>query len=184
MKVTDRATLVGNTTRGAGHFGGLRPFADGALEVFLPVGRTFDPATGWDWEGTGIEPDVDVPAEQALQAALTDLGVDPNLAAGVSPQGGRLPAASVRRLNPDGPSYGIGIMPPRGGETYIEVMMVQANAVAAAAGVQQGDRIVAMNGTSIADMDRSAVIKALKSPQLDLEILRSGEKIDFQLAFE
>jgi S1-C subfamily serine protease len=75
-------------------------------------------------------------------------------------------------------------MPPRGGETFIEVMMVPENAVAATAGIQRGDRIVAMNGTSVADMDRAAVIKALKSPQLALEVLRSGDKLEFQLALE
>ena len=75
-------------------------------------------------------------------------------------------------------------MPPRGGETFIEVLMVPENTVAAAAGIQQGDRIVAMNGTSVADMDRAAIVKALKAPQLALEILRSGEKSNVQLALE
>ncbi len=63
-------------------------------------------------------------------------------------------------------------------------MMVKENAVAATAGVQQGDRIVAMNGTAVADMDQATVIEALKSPQLALEILRSGEKFNVQLALE
>lgn len=184
LKVTDRATLIGNTTRGAGHFGDPRQFAGGSLEVFVPVGRTYDPATGQDWERVGIEPDVAVPADQALQAALTDLGVDPGLAAGISPQGRRSPAVAVRNLNPGRKGYGLGMMPPRGGETFIEVLMVPENTVAAAAGIQQGDRIVAMNGTSVADMDRAAIVKALKAPQLALEILRSGEKSNVQLALE
>jgi C-terminal processing protease CtpA/Prc len=184
LKVTDRATLVGNTTRGAGHFGGLRPFAGGSLEVFLPVGRTYDPATGWDWEGDGIVPDIAAPADRALQVALTELGVDPGLAASVSPQGERSPAAAVRKLNPGGKSYGLGIVPPRGGDTFIEVMMVRANAAADTAGIQRGDRIVAMNGTSIADMNQAAVVEALQSPQLALDILRSGEQFEVQLALE
>lgn len=184
LKVTDRATLIGNTTRGAGHFGDPRTFADGSLEVFVPVGRTYDPATGKDWERTGIEPDVAVPADQALQAALTDLGVDPDLAAGLSPQGRSSPAVAVRDVNSGRKGYGLGIMPPRGGETFIEVMMVRENGVAAAAGIKQGDRIVAINGTSLADLDRAALIKALRSPQLALQVLRSGEKFEFQLELE
>jgi C-terminal processing protease CtpA/Prc len=184
LKVTDRATLIGKTTRGAGHFGGLRPFAGGSLNVFLPVGRTYDPTTGKDWESVGVEPDIDVPADQALQVALTDLGVDPSLAANISSQRERSPATAVRKLNPGDRGYGLGIMPPRSGDTFIEVMMVQADGVAAAAGVQRGDRIAAMNGTGVADMDQATVIKALQSPQLALEILRSGEKFQFQLAFE
>ena len=31
---------------------------------------TFDPATGKSWEGTGVAPDVAVPADQALAKAL------------------------------------------------------------------------------------------------------------------
>jgi hypothetical protein len=40
------------------------------LEVFLPMGRTFDPATGTDWEGAGVLPDVLTPADKALDVAL------------------------------------------------------------------------------------------------------------------
>jgi predicted metalloprotease with PDZ domain len=76
---------------------------------------------------------------------LADLGVDPSLAANISPQAGRSPGIAARRVNPGGPGYGLGVMPPRGGETFIDVLMVQENAVAARAGVQKGDRIVAMS---------------------------------------
>jgi C-terminal processing protease CtpA/Prc len=38
--------------------------------AFIPVGRTFDPDTGKDWEGVGVLPDVEVPADQALDTAL------------------------------------------------------------------------------------------------------------------
>ncbi len=74
MKVTHRATLVGEPTAGANHFGGQVDLP-GGLAVFLPVGRTYDPATGKDWEGDGVAPDVAVPKEQALEWALTDLGL-------------------------------------------------------------------------------------------------------------
>lgn len=69
FKRTHRATLVGEHTAGANHFGGEEPVGAG-LEVWLPVGRTIDPDTGKDWEGTGILPDVEVPADQALETAL------------------------------------------------------------------------------------------------------------------
>jgi C-terminal processing protease CtpA/Prc len=70
FKRTHRATLVGETTAGGNHFGGVERIGAG-LAVFLPVGRTFDPDTGWDWEGVGIAPDVATPAADALDAALT-----------------------------------------------------------------------------------------------------------------
>jgi C-terminal processing protease CtpA/Prc len=69
FKRTRRATLVGETTRGAGHFGGLEPIGD-RFAAFIPVGRTYDPDTNWDWEGKGVAPDVAVPTDEALARAL------------------------------------------------------------------------------------------------------------------
>ena len=43
--------------------------------AFIPVGRTFDPDTGESWEGTGVKPDVAVPADKALGEALKLAGV-------------------------------------------------------------------------------------------------------------
>jgi C-terminal processing protease CtpA/Prc len=69
LKRTHRATLVGETTRGAGHYGGVIPIGK-RFAAFIPVGRTYDPETNWDWEGKGVSPDVAVPADQALDKAL------------------------------------------------------------------------------------------------------------------
>jgi hypothetical protein len=69
LKLTHRGTLVGEHTRGMDHFGNFLPLGEG-LEVFLPMGRTFDPATGKDWEGAGVLPDVLTPADKALDVAL------------------------------------------------------------------------------------------------------------------
>ncbi len=74
MKATRRATLVGEPTAGANHFGGQLELP-GGLVAFLPVRRTYDPATGRDWEGDGVAPDVAVPKEAALEWALADLGL-------------------------------------------------------------------------------------------------------------
>jgi C-terminal processing protease CtpA/Prc len=69
LKSTGRATVVGATTRGAGHFVNFHDFGDG-FSVVLPIGRTFDPATGEDWEGDGIAPDVVVDPQEAEAVAL------------------------------------------------------------------------------------------------------------------
>jgi C-terminal processing protease CtpA/Prc len=69
LKRTHRAVLVGETTRGAGHYGGVIPIGK-RFAAFIPVGRTYDPDTNLDWEGVGVKPDVDVPADQALDKAL------------------------------------------------------------------------------------------------------------------
>ena len=73
LKRTHRATLIGETTTGAGHYGRMIDF--GGYAAFVPFGRTFDPDNDWDWEGRGVPPDVSVPADQALDEALRRLGV-------------------------------------------------------------------------------------------------------------
>jgi len=68
LKRTGRATLIGETTYGAGHFG--MPVQAGRFGIFIPSGRTYDPDTGAGWEATGVAPHVPVPADAALDKAL------------------------------------------------------------------------------------------------------------------
>lgn len=68
LKTTGRGTLVGQTTRGMDHFGRFVPIGQG-LKCFTPVGRSFDPRTGKDWEGVGVVPDVAAPPDAALAVA-------------------------------------------------------------------------------------------------------------------
>ena len=74
LKQTGRATVIGRATAGANHFGGDQDLG-GGYSVFLPVGRSYDPKTGKDWEGVGILPDIDVAPEQALVIALNQAGL-------------------------------------------------------------------------------------------------------------
>lgn len=76
MKHTHRGVLVGAPTAGANHFGRGEELG-GGYTAFIPVGRTYDPDTGEDWEGAGVQPDIAVPPAEALVRALTDLGVAP-----------------------------------------------------------------------------------------------------------
>lgn len=76
LKRTGRATLIGEGTAGAGHYGGMEPLdKDFTYAAFIPVGRTFDPDTGEGWEGVGVQPDLAVPADQALDEALKRAGL-------------------------------------------------------------------------------------------------------------
>ena len=75
LKRTGRAKLIGETTAGAGHYGGRNPLGE-RFAVFIPVGRTYDPETGEGWEGKGVAPDVAVPATDALARALQMAGVE------------------------------------------------------------------------------------------------------------
>jgi len=75
MKHTHRGTLVGSATGGANHFGRGEELG-GGFRAFIPVGRTYDPLTGRDWEGDGVQPDIAVAPADALVRVLTDLGVE------------------------------------------------------------------------------------------------------------
>lgn len=62
-------TLVGQTTAGAANNDTGFPVAPGFV-VSISTGRTVHPATGTNWEGVGVPPDVDVPADKALDQAM------------------------------------------------------------------------------------------------------------------
>ncbi|WP_225204590.1 S41 family peptidase [Novosphingobium huizhouense] len=94
MKSTRRATIVGEATAGANHFGYGLDLPNG-FSTFVPVGRTFDPATGKDWEGAGIAPDIAVPAREALATVLVREGVPRAQAQAVSDA--LMPAAPMTR---------------------------------------------------------------------------------------
>ncbi|WP_406443439.1 S41 family peptidase [Streptomyces sp. NBC_01613] len=65
-----RATVVGETTRGGAHpREGWTVHPN--LEATIPVGRSINPVSRTNWEGTGVLPDVPCPAPDALDRALT-----------------------------------------------------------------------------------------------------------------
>ena len=63
-----RATLIGEASAGAAH-PVTKELVRGVFDVRLPYGRPINPVTGSDWEGTGVAPDIAVPAEEALKTA-------------------------------------------------------------------------------------------------------------------
>jgi C-terminal processing protease CtpA/Prc len=66
-----RATIVGETSGGGAHPGGVRRIND-HFGIWVPSGRAINPITKTNWEGTGVEPDIKVDAKQALKAAHLD----------------------------------------------------------------------------------------------------------------
>jgi hypothetical protein len=68
LKNQKRATIVGETTGGGAHPVAPHPVADYFM-VGVPFAKSLDPVTKTNWEGTGVEPDVKVPAAGALEAA-------------------------------------------------------------------------------------------------------------------
>jgi C-terminal processing protease CtpA/Prc len=97
IKRTGRATLIGETTAGAGNFGG-RIELPGGYSAFVPSGRTFDPDTDKGWDGVGVAPDVATPAAGALTEALVRAGVEPARAAALAEA--YKPTGSMERRKP------------------------------------------------------------------------------------
>lgn len=68
LKNLERATIVGETTGGGAHPGGVRRITD-HFGIWLPNGRAINPITKTNWEGVGIQPHIPVPAADAMRAA-------------------------------------------------------------------------------------------------------------------
>ena len=82
LRQMGRATVVGERTRGGAHpRRGFRVHPH--LEATIPVARAVSPLTGGNWEGTGVEPDVPVPAADAPRTAYR-LAREAVLAAGTA----------------------------------------------------------------------------------------------------
>jgi hypothetical protein len=71
MQSRKRATLIGEPTKGGAHsvdvFG-----IDDQFEFYISTERAISPVTGGNWEGTGVIPDIRVPAAAALDAAVVE----------------------------------------------------------------------------------------------------------------
>ena len=68
LKNLKRATLIGETTGGGAHpVNGHR--IDDHFMIGVPFARAINPISKTNWEGTGVEPDVKVPAADALATA-------------------------------------------------------------------------------------------------------------------
>ena len=70
LKNLKRATIVGETTGGGANPGGMARLS-AHFEMFVPSGRAINPITKTNWEGTGVEPDVEIEEEKALEKAHT-----------------------------------------------------------------------------------------------------------------
>lgn len=68
MKKLGRATLIGERTAGGAHPVARKPVNDDFF-VQVPIGQIRDPVDHGDFEGTGVQPDIQSPSIQALPLA-------------------------------------------------------------------------------------------------------------------
>ena len=83
LKNLKRATIVGETTGGGAHPVNGYIVAD-YFQLVVPISEAINPITHTNWEGTGVLPDVKVPAANALNVAEQLATKDIQAAAAVS----------------------------------------------------------------------------------------------------
>lgn len=69
LKNLKRGTIIGETTDDGAHPVEGRIFENLNVAMSVPFGRAVNSITGTNWEGTGVEPDLKVPADHALLVA-------------------------------------------------------------------------------------------------------------------
>lgn len=70
LKNLKRATIMGETSAGgANPRSGYPVINNQHFIVFVPTGRAISPITKTNWEGTGVKPHIEMPAELALKTA-------------------------------------------------------------------------------------------------------------------
>jgi len=67
-----RATIIGETTGGGAHDTDAYNLFDLGIELRIPHARAVNPISGTNWEGTGVKPDIECPAAEALDIAYLD----------------------------------------------------------------------------------------------------------------
>ncbi|MEO0339961.1 MAG: S41 family peptidase [Bacteroidota bacterium] len=68
MQKHGKATVIGETTRGGAHPTRAHNLS-GGFRVRIPFARSIHPVTKSNWEGVGVQADVQVPSEKALEKA-------------------------------------------------------------------------------------------------------------------
>lgn len=68
LQTRKRAVIVGDTTGGGAHPGGMQRVTE-HFGVWVPSGRAINPITKTNWERVGVRPDVPVASDQALRTA-------------------------------------------------------------------------------------------------------------------
>ena len=68
MQALKRATIVGQVSKGGANPGRWQPIGNG-LTLTIPTGRSENPITRSNWEGTGVQPDIAVARDESFASA-------------------------------------------------------------------------------------------------------------------
>jgi hypothetical protein len=73
LQTQKRATIIGETTGGGAHPVGPITVGNG-FTANIPFARAINPVTKANWEKTGVKPDIETPADSALDVAIKHIG--------------------------------------------------------------------------------------------------------------
>lgn len=76
VQALKRGVVIGEVTGGGANPADIMRLGNGVVAM-IPVGRPESPITKTNWEGRGVQPDIRVPATEALKVALAKLGGEP-----------------------------------------------------------------------------------------------------------
>jgi hypothetical protein len=71
LQAQGRAEVIGETTGGGAHPTRMVPISL-TMAIAVPFARSINPVTGTNWQGTGVVPDIAVPAAQACDVAYAE----------------------------------------------------------------------------------------------------------------
>ena len=89
LQTQKRAILIGETTAGGANPGYSFSINE-RFSIFIPTGRSVNPQTGTNWEGTGVKPDIQVKRSESLSVSAEKAVVT----------GGTAPTMTVPLLTP------------------------------------------------------------------------------------
>lgn len=72
FKTTKRGQVIGKPTFGIAHFATWEHLTKN-FRGMIPIGRTYDPKTGKDWEGVGVLPDIDMNPSKSLDWVIKNI---------------------------------------------------------------------------------------------------------------
>jgi C-terminal processing protease CtpA/Prc len=175
-----RATIIGETTGGGAHpTSGFR--VNDYFGVRVPFARSINPVTKTNWEGTGVKPDVAVPAEKALatahmmalEKAAKKYAGDKEKSAAIQREMEQvrkesgMPAANAAA---GGAKFSLGVALEIHDDGLIRIDRVLPGSAAERAGLKGGDLLKKANGKSLAE-----------DPKLIGTLLETGTAISFEL---
>jgi C-terminal processing protease CtpA/Prc len=189
MQSQKKATIVGETTGGGAHpTRGFR--VTDHFTVGVPFARSINPVTKTNWEGTGVKPDVPVPADHALHTAhLLALKK-----AAEKHAGDKEKAAAIRRevetvqkeldelkakskaASDAAPKFALGVMLDIGANGRVRIDGLVPGGAAEKGGLKVGDVLLKAGGKAFGPEPMSVLTPLLRTGEaIEVEVERDGK---------